>query len=222
MATVRTRCQQRANMENDASISTSEWNTLISEAYGELYEEVANSGLRYFETSQTFTTTGLGYLAEPTDHLATIDNLEIVIDTASGRCRRIYPVQPQERSMLSGRTGDPRRYEMVDDRFYLYPSPPSGVTITLRYIAQSPDLSGYADVGVVDVVNAGGEAFILWAVAVKAMAKDKQDVQLAITEREAARTRLAEWARNRAFHENPRRIVEDDFSDDIGDWWGWT
>lgn len=213
------RFKQRANMVGDDSIDTPEWKSMGSEVYGELYEEVADSGLRYFEYTSNVTTTGDGYIAEPTDQLALVDNIEVVIDATSGRVRRLYPVQPQERAILSGRTGDPRRYEMVDDRFYLYPTPPSGQVLTLRYIPQSPDLAAYADDDVVDVVTAAGEAFLIWGVAAIAKAKDDRFVDYAETQKEKARVRLQQWARNRAFHEQPRRIVEDDYGADIGDWW---
>jgi hypothetical protein len=219
MGTLVTRFRQRANMENDDSISTSEWKSMGSEIYGELYEEVADSGLRYFESSSTFVTTGLAYLAEPADQLSMVDNLELVIDTVTGLCRRLKPIQPQERASLSGRTGDPRRYEMVDDRFYLYPMPPAGKTLTLRYIGQSPDLSSYADADVVDVVTAAGEAFLIWGVAAVAKSKDERFVDYAETQKEKARVRLQQWAKNRAFNEAPRRIVDDDPGDDVSDWW---
>jgi hypothetical protein len=218
MLTLRTRCQQRANMENDPSISTAEWNALISEIYGELWEEVADSGLRYFERETTLTTTGVAYLSEPTDQLAMVDNLEYVIDTVSGRCRRLYLLQPQERSALAGRTGDPCRFEMVDDRFYLYPTPPTGKSITLRYIPQATDLSAYADGDVVDVVTAAGEAMLIWGVAAIAKHKDDRFVDYAEAQKEKARLRLQQWARNRAFNETPRRIVEDDHGELEGDW----
>lgn len=219
MSDARLRCQRRAIMEGDQSIGTTEWNSLISETFGELYEEVADSGLRYFETSTTFTTSGLGYLAEPADQLAMVDNIELVLDATSGRCRRLYPIAAQERARWAGRTGDPRRFEMVDDRFYLYPTPAAGKVLTLRYIPQPPDLTNFADADVIDVVTPSGLAFLVWGTALKAMSKDRSDVTLAMQERESARERLKSWAENRAFHQQPRRIVEDDHSDESPDDW---
>lgn len=217
MSVLVTRFKQRANMENDDSISPSEWKSYGSEVYGELYEEVADSGLRYFETTSTVTTTGLGYIAEPTDQLSLVDNIELVIDTASGRCRRLRQLQPQERSQYAGITGEPRRYEMVDDRFYVYPTPASGTQLVLRYIPQAPDLTSYADADFVDVVTSAGEAFLIWGVAAIARSKDDRFVDYAETQKEKARVRLQEWARNRAFNETPRRYVEDD-EVATGDW----
>ncbi len=213
MGTLVTRFQQRANMVNDTSIDAPEWKSLGSEVYGEVYEEVADSGLRYFESTIDVTTTGNGYIAEPVDQLALVDNIELVIDATSGRVRRLYPLQPQERASVSGLSGDPCRYEMVDDRFYLYPKPPTGKVLTLRYVPQSPDLSGYADADVVDVVTAAGEAMLIWGVAAIAKSKDDRFVDFADSQKEKARIRLQQWARNRAFNESPRRIVDPDYSD---------
>jgi hypothetical protein len=108
---------------------------------------------------------------------------------------------------------------MVDDRFYLYPTPPAGKVLTLRYIQQPPDLTEYVDADVIDVVTPSGLAFLIWGTALKMMSKDKSDVTLAMQEREAARVRLKSWAENRAFHQQPRRIIEEDYSDDSPDDW---
>lgn len=221
MSVLRTRCMQRANMENDDSIAPAEWNSLISEVYGEAYEEVADAGLRYFESTSDITTTTDGYIAEPVDQLSLVDNIEIVLDEASGKVRRLHPLQAQERARWSGRTGEPRRYEMVDDRVYLYPKPAAGKVLTLRYIPQSPDLSAYADADIVDVVCAAGEAFLIWGVAAIAKSKDERFVDYAESQKEKARVRLQQWARNRAFNQPARRIVEDDdcYDGDGPEWW---
>lgn len=219
MSDLVTRCKQRANMESDDSISSSEWKSLISEVYGELYEEVVDAGSRHFETSTSFTMSGAAYVAVPADQLTMVDTLEIVLDAVSGRCRRLYPIQPQERALYAGQTGDPIRYELVDDRFYLYPTPATGTVVTLRYVAQSTDLSAALDADEVDVVCSAGESFLIWGVAAIAKAKDERFVDFAETQKEKARGRLQQWARNRAFNQTPRRIVENDNAAD-GDWRG--
>lgn len=209
ISVLRTRCQQRANMEHDPSIAPAEWNSLISEVWGESYEEVIDTGTRYSEYEESFTSTD-GYIAEPSDQLSLVDTLELVIDATTGRLRRLYPVQAQERAMLSGRTGDPLRFELVDDRLYLYPKPPDGKAVTFRYIPQAPDLSGYADGEAVDVFNAAGEAFVIWGVAAIARSKDDRFVDFAEAQKEKARVRLRNWAINRAINEAQRIVVDDD------------
>lgn len=221
VATMRLRAQQRCNMENDLSISTTEWAANLSEANGELYAEVANAGCRYFEFTVTFTTDTTGALAEPVDHLSTVDHLELVINPITGLLRRLTPLMPQERSRWSGRQGTPRVYEFVDDKLYLYPVPPAGKQIVLRYIAQPPDLTTFADTDLIDCVCPAGEAFLVIAAAVKALQKDQRDTTELRAEREQQRGLLAHWASKRAINDAPHRIVQYDTDDGDGMPWGW-
>lgn len=122
--------------------------------------------------------------------------------------------------MWSGRTGDARRYELVDDMIYLYPTPPAGQTYELLYIPAAPDLSGYASDACVDCVIAEGEAFVIWGTLVKAKAKSESDVRLAVIERDRLAKLVDEWAKNRLMLEPSRRIVVDVDYDEVGseDW----
>jgi hypothetical protein len=219
MTVVRTACKRRANMENDPSISAAEWNSYISEVYGELYEEVARTGLRYFEYEEDYTTTSAAYIAEPSDMLAMVDSLEI--QDSSGTYRRLQPIRAQERARYAGQTGDPYMFEFVDDRLYLFPSPGAGKTITLRYVAQSPDLSEYADGQSIDLVTAGGEAFLHWGVAAIAKHKDDRFVDYAEQQKERARLRLVDWAASKLANESSRPYVDDEADHFVrlpGDW----
>lgn len=210
MADLWLRSQRRADMENDPSISKLEGYSLMSEQYGEAYEIVAMAGFRYFEYSTQFTTTTNGYLDEPVDHLSTVDTLELVLDENTGRCIRLLPIGAQEHARWSGRTGVPRRYDMIDDRFYLYPKPPAGRKITLRYVPQPPDLMNFNDTDVVDIVTPSGLAYLIWGTAVKMLSKSRADVTLAITERDRLGKQLNEWATYRAMNQRPRIYVEED------------
>jgi hypothetical protein len=210
MAAMRLRAQQRSTMENDDSIESSEWNGIFSEIYGDLYSVVASSGMRYFEYVKSYTTTGVNTLAEPADHLATIDTIEYV--DSSGQRRRLTQITPAERARWAGQTGTAQVWELVDDTFYLYPTPPAGQTFEVRYIAQPPDLTTFADTDVIDVVTPDGEAFLVWGAVVLALAKSKEDVTLAMQRQAEARARLAEWAAMRAF-ELPKRTHLDRYDD---------
>jgi len=188
MSDLRTRIQRRCDKESDPSVQTPEWNALISEQYGELWSIVAQTGLRYFETVATYTTTGALYVTEPSDHYETVD------------VRRVYPngtrsslseAMEQEVAQLQGVPGDAYKYSLIDDRLYLYPTPPAGQVYEMLYVPQPTDLSTYTDGSVVDVVTPDGEAFIVWGVSIKAMHKSESDVSLAVMEREAARIRFS-------------------------------
>ena len=70
--TLVTRCQQRVDMENHALISSDEWATLLTEAYGELYDIVSETGLEYWEFTESLTSDGTNVLDEIADHMSTV------------------------------------------------------------------------------------------------------------------------------------------------------
>lgn len=216
-----TRCQQRCDRENDPSISPTEWKTLISSSYGELYALIVDSGMRYFETSSSITATGAASYPLPTDHLETI-GLDRVLNTG-GDTRELTEAMIQERNRWSGQTGDAVAYAIIAQTIVLYPKPSSG-TYAFVYIAQPPDLSAAADSTPVDVMTVNGEEFLIYATAIKAHAKGETDAQLAVAEREAARIRVKEDAIDRALINPRRRMVREPLGYDgaghlPGDWW---
>lgn len=209
MATLVLRAQQHADMEGDDSIGTVEWNAIISEAYGEAYEIVASEGNRYFEYVTTLTTDGTNYLPEPVDQLAVVDELELILDATTGRCRRLRRINPQERARLSGRTGSPRYCELADGRYFLYPTPPANKQLTLRYIAQCPDLTGYSGESAVDCYCVAGQKFVQYAAAIDAIEKSKNDASHLLPKLEIQRARLQAWASDRFMNSMPVVYVED-------------
>lgn len=206
-----TRCKQRADLENSTHITDAEWNVLISEQYGDLFSVVASSGLRYFESRTTLTTTGIAYVAEPTDHYATVRLDWLVNGTTTGERRELDELMSPEEPDWAGRSGsNARAFALSDDRIYLYPTPPTGQLYELTYVPQPPTYDGDTlGTELLDLVTPDGEAFLIYGVMVKALAKSESDVRLAMAEREAARGRLLEWATLRAFNQPRRRIVSD-------------
>lgn len=224
---IRLRCQRRANKEGDPSISIPEWNALISEQYGDLYSEVEKTGMRYFESTSTITANGAASYAVPADHLATL-GIDRITDSVGSRTTLDEMMSP-ERVRWAGQVGDAQSYAIVGQLVYLFPKPATG-TYELLYMPQAPDLSTAADSTMVDVVQADGEAFLIWGVVVKARDKSEADVRTAMAEREAARVRFVDWAILRAFTQPRRPIVRlsrnEDLgaggwgdSDDPGGWW---
>lgn len=221
MSTIVLRAQQLADMEGDPSIDTTEWKAIISEWYGEAYEIVASEGTRYFEYTHTFTTDGTNRLTEPSDQLSVVDELELILDTTTGRCRRLREITPQQRAAVSGRTGSPRYYELVDDTYYLYPTPPSGQQLTLRYVAQCPDLTGYGDSDIVDCYCVAGLKFVQYGAAIEAIQKSKNDATHLLPKLEQQRTLLWEWAADRAMNAQPVWYVDDGDGDGLPSNWSW-
>jgi hypothetical protein len=204
LGTLVTRCQQRADKENDSSIGTTEWKTLVSEMVGELHELADEAGHRYFETTATITATGASSYTVPADHLATI---RIVKVDANGRNpRKLVEVQVHDdEHPLSGQTGEARFYAVIGQTIEFYPNPASG-SYRHRYVPQPADLGSSDDSTAVDLITPDGEALVVWGVAVKAMAKAQDDVQVAMMERDAARERVKTWLNGRSLV-TPRRMM---------------
>lgn len=218
LGTLVTRCQRRADKEPDGHIQTDEWKALISEMNGELQLLVSETGYRYFETEATIAATGAASYALPADHLSTV-GIDLVLD-AAGRRRELTEIMAQERTAVIGTTGEAAYFAIVGQVIVFYPTPQSGSYKHL-YIPQPPDLSSASNSENVDVVTPDGEAFLVWGVAVKALAKAGDDVSVAAVEREAARSRLSTWAALRSFHQPRRRVLGPDFelSHESGGWW---
>lgn len=197
------RCQRRADLEYDSPIDPPEWKALVSEQYGHLYGIVVKSGFRYFETSVAITATGATSYALPPDHDCTV-GIDRQIST-TGTIQQLGELMVAERDRLSGQQGDASYYSIVGQSVVLFPRPAAG-TYTHIYVPQSPDISTIADATVVDLVTADGEAFMIYGVVVKALAKVRQDVALAMAERDAAGVRFTEDVGLRALI-NPRRRV---------------
>ncbi len=213
-------CQQRADMEHGGAVEgTEEWQSLISMAYAELYGVVAESGYLYFLATYEYTTDGVGPYQEPSNHSATVQVNQIT-DTTIGTRRELIELMPHEYNRFRGATGTAIAWAFLDDQLHLFPNPPSGQTYELVYVPQPPDLTSYDPTTLIDVVTPDGEQFVIWSVAIAALAKEGTDTGLA--ERKAAEYRLKveNWANLRAFE--GRRMppmIDDGISADPGDWW---
>lgn len=212
-------CSEQVDLANHGVISPAGWRAFISRAYGELWTIVFESGLQYFETSQQLTTDGTNVLDEMGNHLATVSFWHLA-DAATGRYCDLRELMPQERARASGRSGGAARaYSLVDNKIYLYPTPPAGQVYEMRYVPQSPDLTTFDGDMCIDVVTPDGHDFLIWSVAVRACGKTEADPQLAIREREAARERFTTSVQLRALLAPRRIIVQADSDYDDGAIW---
>lgn len=212
-------------MENQGLISDSEWKMLISLQYAELYALLAETGMRYFETEESIDTTGGSVYGLPEDHLSTV-GVDFLVNASTGERRQLQELMVQERNFFAGVQGAPeaRAYALVGTNIVLYPTPPTGQTYKHVYIPQPADLSSAADGATIEMATSDGEAFLIWSVAVLALAKEESDTSLAQAEREAARERVWNWATLRALNTPRRRTVDSgpglDGTYDPADYWG--
>lgn len=213
LGTLVARAQQRAGLEGDGSLATTEWKGLISELYAELHRTVRVA--RYFETEATVTATGAASYALPSDHLETI-GVDLVYTSGTAR-RALRPLPALERPRYVGLTGEAFLYALEAANLVLYPNPGSG-TYKHLYIPQPTDYSGSADSTSIDVINIDGEKFILWGVASIAQHKSDASQQRAIAERDKAEQALMAWAAERML-DNPMRVdTGSRMPLDEGDW----
>lgn len=211
LSTLRTRCQQHADLEHDGHIANPEWDSRMSEVYGELFMIVVDAGDEYFQTAHTITATGADSYDEPDDHLSTIC-FDRIVD-ASGRRVPLEEIRAQDRHRFAGLTGIARYWALVDDQIFLYPNPSSG-TYELVYAFQPPDLATYVDGDKVDVVNIYGEQFMLHGVAARSKLKSESDMRGHLMLQEKSAQKLMEWSAQRALS-NPRQFTDgEDFERD--------
>lgn len=217
MSDIVLRCKRRADMEFSSPIQDPEWKALISEQYTQLYGIAMKSGLRYFESTATITANGAASYALPSDHDETI-GIDRQLDS-TGRKMQLTELMVQERNAWSGQSGDAVSYSIIGQTVVLFPRPTTGTYFHV-YVPQSPDISALADTSTVDVLTGDGEAFLIWGVTVKALAKTDSDPNLAIAEREAAGERFSEDVFARALVNPRRRVVLRSPLDGIdGGWW---
>jgi hypothetical protein len=203
------RCKRRADMENDDSIDDDEWKSYIEEVYAELWAEVSRSGQRYFETSTTVTATGAASYSEPTGHFSTVRIVRVLDDGTEVQLREL---QPGEEASWRGSTGDASVFTHVDDQLFLYPNPSSG-TYKWYYRYQPTNLSTYADGQYVDVVVGAGLAFLVWGTAAIALGKGEKDVRFALSQKDAAMSRVILEAAEKSTE--TRSVYIDDGDDTI-------
>lgn len=217
LGTLVTRCQRRADLENQDNPSALEWKEMIHLVYAELYGLLVEAGISLFDTEAVIITDGTADYALPDDHLVTI-GVDYVVDSAGTR-RQLAELMVQERNYASGLTGAPEAiaWRFVGTSIVLYPTPPTGQTYQHVYVPVPADLSAAADDTLLEMATLDGEQFIIWAVSALAKHKVGMDNRVDREEREAARERVIFWAAQRALHNGRRRIVHEDI-DAMGQW----
>lgn len=223
LGTLVTRCQRRADLQNQDSPSTSDWKGEIHLAYAELYGELAKPGVGFFDTEEVIMTNGTDVYALPSDHLVTI-GVDRVVD-AAGRRTQLVELEVQERNWSTGLVGagEAKAFRLSGSNLIFHPNPLSGQEYRHVYVPQPTDLSAATDGTTIEMATLDGENFLIWSVV--AVVKDTigLDSRVAREEREACRERVQHWVAQRVFTSGRRRIVMDDFetlSDGYmpGDW----
>lgn len=203
---LRLAAQQICDMENSDFISTAEWNRMLADCWEDLFAAVADTGLRYFETSVTWTAqSNIDTYDEPVDFYQTCAIYRV---DSSGRIYPLREIMAQEEPFYRGLSGsDAIAYMHLDSELTLFPNPQSG-TYQWRYVYRPYDFTTAADSFRIDVCVPDGRSFVVYAAAAMACIKEESDSTVLRQERDVCRERVADWASKKNLNSN-RRVVQD-------------
>ena len=209
MTSILTRTRKRADQVGNAALQNSDLQAIVAEVYNQLYTGIAETGHRYFESSQTYAITNGATLSYtmPTDHLGTV-RVERQLDI-SGRCMPLREVGAQEQTYWRGLTGPAYRYAVAGNQLWLLPTPQPSDTYILYYIPQAPDLTLNLGSDLIDLVVPAGARYLINGAAALAASQVGADTAFLEREREAGWQDVIEWSSLRAFTQAPTNFVED-------------
>lgn len=212
---LRTRARQLSDIGQDAGggsfIDDAEWTRIIDQAYCELYELLAASGLYFFESTATLVTDGTASVSLPADHYQTIG-----VDYAYGTVyQSLTRLSVRERNRFSGSTGGPAiAYRVVGSKLTLYPTPPTLQSYLLVYVPAPASLVDAAATATVDGV-AGWEEYVVVDAAIRAKLREETDASALERRKMDLRARIIESAELREVA-SPTRVVDVYGDDDYG------
>lgn len=219
LAQLRTKVQQRADIETSRHFTPAEIDGLINTAYAELYEILVQSGRHYFEATQVITTAGTNTVALQANYLAT---LRVDWIPSTGRRIRLREVQVAELERWPAIGSFASGYRVVGTNLLLYSTPPAGQTYEHLYVPACPILA--VDGDTVDGVG-GWEEFLVVDAAIRVGIKEETDVGVLLQEREQLRARIAQAAEDRQLLSTSRVIdagdqgPRDEGAWDVDSWW---
>lgn len=217
LASIRTQAQQRSDMVNSTFISTTEWNSYISNSYKELYDILvgAYSGDYYVATAFTFASDGTNdSFALPTDFYKLL-GLDLQLGSTGDSWVTIRPFNFADRNRYAvpnfqsfyGITN--LRYRLRGSSLWLTPIPSGGQTFRVWYIPEPASLVN--DTDTLDGIS-GWEEYIIVDAAIKAKDKEESDVSILMAQKQALLIRIESMAQNRDAA-NPSTVADTQWSD---------
>ncbi len=165
LATLRTRSQQRADMESFGGVATSEWTTYINEAYAELWDLVVAACGDHFVSSADFTVTSAGTITLPADCYKIVG---VDADPGTDNERPVRQFDWASRNRQSG-----VRYRVMGSLIYLEPSRDAAGSYRLWYTPGHTALSGESDA--ISTLLERWEEYIVMGAAIRALTKKELD-----------------------------------------------
>lgn len=211
LSQLRTRCRERADMENSEFISDSELNSYINGSFAELYDLLVSKFEDYYTTSTTFTIASGNTESLPSDFYK-LRGVDFKIDANNWITVRKFNFA--ERNVLNNslrRVGNRQlQYRIVGSTLYIEPEDNAPGDYKLWYTPIYTPLSSDSDT--VDGVN-GWEEYIVIDAAIKMLAKEESSTTGLEREKAAMTRRIEAMAQNRDSGE-PESITDTSF---IGD-----
>lgn len=215
LASLRSRCKQRSNMENSSFVSDTEWNDYINYSISELRDMIiSKAGDDYFATSANFPLDN----QNETYSLPT-DFYKILWCELLGNDGYYYKMKRFEISEMNSNANaaflaqlPEIRYRLREDKLWLNPlSALGGRTVRLWYVPLAPELS--LDGDTLQGFN-GWDEYIVLRAAIIALEKEESDTSALSMRLEQLRLRVEAMSGNRD-QAQPMRIQD---NERLGDW----
>lgn len=184
LSTLRTRCQGRADIPDDGSVSDAEWLEFINSAYFELYDLLVTRFEDYFESTSTSNTTVVDQedYSLPSDFYKLLE-VEVQDDQQADQWVSLQRLRPSDRNLL--RNLDTyasydyptlRWYALKGTNLRILPPPAvAGRTIRIRYVPTLTPLAADGDTVVSGLLDQWAEFIVVRAV-IHARNKTEEDV----------------------------------------------
>lgn len=221
LAQVRLQAQYRADMINSNFVSTTEWDSYISNSYKELYDLlVAAYGNDYFGVNPpyNFTTDGVNMLFPLPSDFYKLLGVDLALSTSLDSYVTIRPFMFGDRNRYAvpnfqsfyGITN--LRYRIYGNNIWLTPIPANNQIIRIWYINEPTSLT--TDTQTFDGVS-GWEEYIIIDAAIKALQKEESDVSVLMAQKQAILVRIEAMANTRDAGA-PAQVGDAQYSDF---WW---
>lgn len=178
LATLRTRAQQRADMESFGGVASTEWTTFINEAYAELWDMVIAACGDHFVSSADFTVTATaGTITLPADCYKVVG---VDADPGTDNERPVRQFDWASRNRQSS-----VRYRLMGSLIYFEPRNDSAGSYRLWYTPGHTALAGESDT--ISTLLERWEEYIVIGAAIRGLKKKELDT----TDLERDRARVA-------------------------------
>lgn len=149
--------RQRADLENTDFVTDPELTGWLNSSAGELWDALVGAYEGYAEASATYVTSGSNVMAMPIDFLKS-DGLDLEISPSPAGLRTtLKRISWSDRNKYQWPTWSfwPTHYALKGESIYLFPTPPSGKTITLWYVPRTTPLAASGTIQILAAISAG-------------------------------------------------------------------